>query len=274
MDYFNTNIKRNKVYATSCVLRVTFVPVVVKKIPPTFLWFPKKHPRFSFTNFTSLMPEIRQLILFAVAIFFCAGLSAQRCPCSKNLDFTINKVEHNYAGFRDKVTDQTRASYQSHTDSLRTQAAVSTSDTACRRILYRWLRWFRDGHISMRPYGSSQMVTETLPPFACTELDSQTMLLTLPSMSNVYKTLVDSMLRANDAILRSKPFFIIDCRNNGGGSDNTWASIKPYLVTQAVVTDGRQYWASEDNAQFLLDMAGKKETNKKTGNTSNPLPLR
>ena len=79
------------------------------------------------------MPEIRQLLLFAAAIFICTGLSAQRCPCTKNLDFAVNKVEHNYAGFRDKVTDQTRASYQAHTDSLRTQAAVSTSDTACRR---------------------------------------------------------------------------------------------------------------------------------------------
>lgn len=209
------------------------------------------------------MPEIRQLLLCTAAIFFCAGLSAQRCPCIKNLDFTINKVEHNYAGFRDKVTTETRASYQAHTDSFRIKAAASTSDTACRRVLYRWLRWFKDGHISMRPYGSSQMVTETLPPFACTELDSQTMLVTLPSMGNNYITLVDSMLRVHDPTLRAKPFLIIDCRNNGGGNDNTWMPIKPYLVTQPVLTDGRQYWASEDNANFLLEMAGRKDTNKK-----------
>lgn len=207
---------------------------------------------------------MRYIFLVVLAFTIHHSALAQRCACSKNLDFAINKVEHNYAGFRDKVTDQTRASYQAHTDSLRTQAASISSDSACRRALYRWLRWFQDGHISMRPYGSSQMVTETLPPFAFTALDSQTSLLTLPSMSNGYKSLVDSMLHANDPALRSKPFLIIDCRNNGGGSDNTWASIKPYLVTQPVVTDGRQYWASEDNANYLIEIAGKKETDKKT----------
>jgi hypothetical protein len=186
---------------------------------------------------------------------FLSSLHAQRCPCTRNLDFTITKTERNYAGFQDKVTTATRREYQTHTDSCRLLAAQVQSDSACRRLCYKWLRWFKDGHISMRPYGSSQMLAGTPPPFAVSELDSQTVLLTLPSMSNSYRALVDSMLRTNALLLNAKPYLIIDCRNNGGGSDNTWEPLKPYLITQPVLTDGRQYWASEDNAAFLMKMA-------------------
>ncbi len=201
---------------------------------------------------------------FPIILFLSSlPLQAQRCPCTKNLDFTISKMEKNYAGFRDKVTDLSRSSYQIHTDSMRTKAVDIQSDSACMRLCYKWIRWFKDNHISMRPYGASQMIRSTQPAFAFSEADSQTLLLTLPSMSGDYSALIDSMLRANTKVLNSKPFLIVDCRNNSGGTDQTWAPLKPYLFTQPTVTDGRQYWASEDNAEFLLQMVKKEGTDKK-----------
>ena len=207
---------------------------------------------------------MRFIIIITLSIGALFPLHAQRCPCTKNLDFAVSKMEKNYAGFRDKVTDLSRSSYQAHTDSLRAKAAGIQSDTACMRLCLKWIRWFKDNHISMRPYGASQMLRGTPPAFAFSEIDTQTLLFTLPSMSGDYKTLVDSMLRANAQALTSKPYLIIDCRSNSGGSDQTWASLKPYLYTQPVVTDGRQYWASEDNAEFLLQMARKEDTDKQT----------
>lgn len=207
---------------------------------------------------------MRFFFLLILSFNSLLSLQAQRCPCSKNLDFAVSKMEQNYAGFRDKVTEHTRSSYQAHTDSMRTKAAEIQSDSACMRLCYKWVRWFKDNHISMRPYGASQMLRGTPPAFAFSEIDTQTLLFTLPSMSGDYKTLVDSMLRANAQALTSKPYLIIDCRSNSGGSDQTWASLKPYLYTQPVVTDGRQYWASEDNAEFLLQMARKDDTDKQT----------
>ncbi len=207
---------------------------------------------------------MRFFFLILLSFSSLSSLCAQRCPCSKNLDFTVSKMEHNYAGFRDKVTEHTRSSYQAHTDSMRTKAAEIQSDSACMRLCYKWVRWFKDNHISMRPYGASQMLRGTAPAFAVSEIDSQTLLFTLPSMSGDYKILVDSMLRTNAQALSSKPYLIIDCRNNSGGSDQTWASLKPYLYTQPVVTDGRQYWASEENAEFLLQIARKEDTDKQT----------
>jgi len=207
---------------------------------------------------------MRLFLLLTFCFVDLFALHAQRCPCSKNLDFTVSKMEQNYAGFKDKVTDLTRSNYQAHTDSMRAKAADIQSDSACMRLCFKWIRWFKDNHISMRPYGASQMLRGAQPAFAFSEIDSQTLLLTLPSMSGDYKPLVDSVLRANTQALNSKPYLIIDCRNNSGGSDQTWASLKPYLYTQPVVTDGRQYWASEDNAEFLLQMVKKEGTDKQT----------
>lgn len=202
------------------------------------------------------------LLLLSLTSLF--PLLAQRCPCSKNLDFMVSKMEKNYAGFRDKVTENTRGSYQAHTDSMRTKAAVIQSDSACTRLCYQWVRWFRDNHISIRPYGASQMLRSTTPAFALSEIDSQTLLLSLPSMSASYSALIDSMLQANNQLLTQRKFLIIDCRNNGGGSDQTWSPLKPYLYTQPALADGRQYWASEDNAAFLLETAKKEDVDKKT----------
>lgn len=178
-------------------------------------------------------------------------LTAQRCPCSRNLDFLIKKVEKNYAGFQDKVTTANKAEYREHTDRFVQAAQTIKEDSSCIRHCIDWARWFKDRHLILQPIGASKMIRATPLPFSLSSIDSQTMLLVLPSMNGTYANLVDSMMRTQEAQLRSKPYLIVDCRNNKGGSDRIWWPLKPYLYTQTVVTDGSLYWASEDNARFV-----------------------
>jgi C-terminal processing protease CtpA/Prc len=88
--------------------------------------------------------------------------------------------------------------------------------------------------------------------FALTALDSQTLLFKLPSMGASYKGLIDSILSQKKPLLETHSNLIIDCRGNSGGAMNAWHGLKPYLYTGPVLTDGILYWASEDNAKFML----------------------
>ena len=95
--------------------------------------------------------------------------------------------------------------------------------------------------------------------FSMEELSPQTMLLTLPSFDHTHKRVVDSLLRTNRNKLLSHPNFIIDVRNNGGGSDITYYGLAPYLYTNPIISVSSAIWSSEDNIskfQQLLDDPG------------------
>ncbi|MDR1985048.1 MAG: hypothetical protein LBQ28_09550 [Prevotellaceae bacterium] len=84
------------------------------------------------------------------------------------------------------------------------------------------------------------------------EIDSTTLLLRIPSFADS-KDLIDSVIFANkEKILRTKNL-IIDVRNNGGGSDNNFSEIIPFLYTNPIRTVGVAYLSTKLNNQRMLD---------------------
>lgn len=75
-------------------------------------------------------------------------VSAQNCNCGENFKFLVNKIEKNYVGFNDKVTNKNRDRYQKFTDSLQVIAAQSNS-YKCLITCREWLAFFKDKHLSM-----------------------------------------------------------------------------------------------------------------------------
>lgn len=85
-------------------------------------------------------------------------------------------------------------------------------------------------------------------------LDSNTCLLSMPSFSLTYKPIIDSLLVKNDSLIRARQHFIIDVRNNGGGSVLCFEKVIPYLYTNPIITKGSTVLATEDN---IRDYYGK-----------------
>jgi hypothetical protein len=86
------------------------------------------------------------------------------------------------------------------------------------------------------------------------EIDSTTLLLRIPSFSTS-KPLIDSVIFANkERILRTKNL-IIDVRNNGGGSDDNFSEIIPFLYTNPIRTIGTAFLSTKQNNQRMLDIA-------------------
>lgn len=95
--------------------------------------------------------------------------------------------------------------------------------------------------------------------FTLRQLDSSTVLLTVPTMNESVRRQLDSLVNANRTLLSHTPNLIIDVRGNGGGSDITYYPLKPYLYTQKVSGDRMQFWATRDNAEKFALMGKNKD---------------
>ena len=91
-------------------------------------------------------------------------------------------------------------------------------------------------------------VTSTQKQYATIDaekLTPNTLYLKIGSFDADYKPQIDSLLHANDTILNSTANLILDLRNNGGGSDNSWNGLTPYLYTQPIKSIGADLLATK-----------------------------
>lgn len=91
-------------------------------------------------------------------------------------------------------------------------------------------------------------------------LNERTLYLRIPSFAFEQKDLIDSVLAANDALIRSTENFIIDIRYGTGGSDASYAGLIPYLYSGPMRSVGVKLWATELNAagyEAYADMYGR-----------------
>jgi hypothetical protein len=92
-------------------------------------------------------------------------------------------------------------------------------------------------------------------------LSEHTIYLRIPSFAFEQKALIDSVLAANDALIRNTENLIIDIRNGTGGSDASYAGLIPYLYTGPMRTVGVKLWSTELNAagyEEYADMFGRR----------------
>ncbi|HEY3372193.1 MAG TPA: S41 family peptidase [Prolixibacteraceae bacterium] len=95
--------------------------------------------------------------------------------------------------------------------------------------------------------------------FELKSLDESTLLLSLPSFDPSNKSRVDKLMDSNRDKLLHCPYLIIDVRGNGGGSDETFNSILPYLYTHPFEIVGNDILSSKENIaayESRLAMAG------------------
>lgn len=91
------------------------------------------------------------------------------------------------------------------------------------------------------------------------QLNQTTLYLRIPSFNPGFKNMIDSILNANKLNLLSTENLIIDIRDNGGGSDNAYSEIIPYLYTNPVRTVGVEYLSTKLNNQRMLDIINNPE---------------
>jgi hypothetical protein len=327
---------------------------------------------------------MNKVILFLLLFYNAVVARAQTCDCQYAYDYTIKKIEANYSGFRDKVTNANRGLYQAFKDSLGKVAAlpVNQQQDSCLKVLWNYIGFLKDGHVSVRlttnvavhpdsirasfaswpslPYTntsfkeylhqnksklkplegiwqneegnyrvgiifrqgnytafilkadsiywmpgqvkfeialkqndftgtfymrdhSAQPATYNLQNLAqgfieigergkwyklddnekfiysafypgssiasFRQLSNSTNILTIKSFDESNRRVIDSIITANDQLIRSTDNLIIDVRGNGGGSDFTYYPLRKYLFTHPYVRYGAEILATNDNIE-------------------------
>jgi hypothetical protein len=104
-------------------------------------------------------------------------------------------------------------------------------------------KWFRGYHKKQEIASES---IDLSPKFKV--IDNETCLLEMPSFETLsYVAIVDSIVKANENILKNTKHLIIDLRDNSGGSVFVYKSIMPYIYTNPILTVGGMVLATEDN---------------------------
>ncbi|WP_159799473.1 S41 family peptidase [Flavobacterium sp. MK4S-17] len=83
------------------------------------------------------------------------------------------------------------------------------------------------------------------------QYSENTLVLRIPSFAYENKRSIDSVINANhDKIIKTRNL-VIDIRNNGGGSDNSYAQIIPYLYTNPIRIIGLEMLSTPLNNQRM-----------------------
>jgi C-terminal processing protease CtpA/Prc len=78
-------------------------------------------------------------------------------------------------------------------------------------------------------------------------LDDSTIYLKLKSFDGSLTQELDSFYSIIHDQLISKPYLVVDIRDNGGGSESSYFKLLPYVYTNPLKIDSAQIWVSPDN---------------------------
>lgn len=77
-------------------------------------------------------------------------------------------------------------------------------------------------------------------------IDSETVLIRIPTSDYAAKERVDSLVEANEKLIGRSKKLIVDVRNNTGGTTLTYSSLFPYIYTKPIITLGGTVRCSQD----------------------------
>lgn len=82
-------------------------------------------------------------------------------------------------------------------------------------------------------------------------IEKSTVVFKVPAMDGYFATKVDSVIKANDSIIRETPILIIDVRNNIGGTSRTYFPLFPYIYTDSIIRQSSSVFCSESYIEYV-----------------------
>jgi hypothetical protein len=189
------------------------------------------------------------LVLTLPAGAFAFDTAYSPAQCVTDLDDLNAFIEANDAGAADALADHGPAIRQAF-DKARQDAAQAEDMKTCGRLLHGYARTWRPGHIAVAPTpgnetqesgqradgksdqeakAEAQPTADPMAPRFRT-LGRNTILFVIPTFNDRYAPTMKQLVADHRAELASHKNWIIDVRDNGGGSDVTYASLMGWLL--------------------------------------------
>lgn len=85
------------------------------------------------------------------------------------------------------------------------------------------------------------------------ELDKQTNYMYIPTFNGNWFAKINEFYQKNDSLIQSKPYLIIDVRNNGGGSDACVEPLLKYIYTKPFYGDNVDVYSTKENIRKSIE---------------------
>jgi hypothetical protein len=208
------------------------------------------------------MPYLRALVLPLAIVLpvsaFGAGSLYTPAQCVTDLDEMSAFIEANDAGAAAALDDHGPAIRQAF-HKARQEAAQAQDMSTCGKLLHAYARVWRNGHISVTPTPGNEgksdqeqvraeakpAVDPRAPRFQV--LGKDTILFVIPTFNDRYAAAMTKLVADHRADLSSHRNWIIDVRDNGGGSDTSYAPLMGWLMDGDLRSYGVEYYVTPAN---------------------------
>ena len=172
-----------------------------------------------------------------------------------DFDFVVDTIEKNYAGFPSKVTGQTQTAFTAHATALRKSYMDAKDYAEQEKLLSAFLDYFDDKHISIQANSTTPIDAEnneSYPKFQ--KIDEETVLIGIPSFLPKNYEAINELIQEHHEVLVNTPNLVLDLRGNGGGTDECFNILLPYVCPESINVVGADVRATQGNIVYLREL--------------------
>ncbi|MDR0263328.1 MAG: hypothetical protein LBJ04_08885 [Sphingobacterium sp.] len=205
----------------------------------------------------------KKIFLISSFLFFVLPMYSQtNCNCSRALKQLIAKIESEYPGFPEK-TKQNKDLYQAKKNLL-TKKSLLVSNESCKQLLQEYLDFFHDEHIVLDDLSKKKNPphTNTGNPAGASEEEISSKSISpdifyIKISSFAYENVAPfkELIEKNSEKIENSKALIIDVRNNGGGTDDVYQPLLPYILTNPIRIMSVEFFATHTLVNGLRDYA-------------------
>lgn len=177
--------------------------------------------------------------------------------CSRDLAVLPDFLMANDTGAADNRRHRGESAVAGALERATREAASVKSSDDCARVLRRYLAAWREGHLSVQSVVKAPESGKTVgaaaqpqePPAEIRWLSRKTVLLTFRTFAPSAETPIRDLFKSHQKRLAQTPHWIIDVRQNNGGSDSTYEPIVQAVIGNTVLAVGAEFLATTANIE-------------------------
>jgi hypothetical protein len=203
-----------------------------------------------------------KIVAFFLCILVINSIYAQTdCNCKTSLEKLIQKIETEYPGFEEKVK-QDKSFYDSKKGILLNKSNTVITDS-CIFVLQDYISFFKDEHIFLQPRVKTTAKQEDTPGKQARiekEVDSKIIngnifYIRLSSFQYANVIPLQELVQHNKKSIEQCKGMIIDIRGNGGGTDDVYQPLLPYILTNPLRIMSVEFFSTHTLIKGLRDYA-------------------
>lgn len=201
--------------------------------------------------FKFIAHSFTKAVLWLFLLCCSSHVKGQDCHCNAQFEFVYTYIEANSPAYHTLKQDAGwLKNYQEKKQSLLEITSSMVQVDSCLKYANQYLELIKDHHTRLflnKKTQAKPVDFQTNPLFEFRPVNEKVNYLKISTFSRQHLKELSQLYDSIWPSLTSTPYLILDLRNNGGGSDESWHRLLPLIYTGKFETDKVMFWASESN---------------------------